>query len=106
MAKATVSKHVNHYQSMTDSILKALEQGVKPWSRPWTTRGGAEMLDAGLPFNATSCRNYRGLNVPVLWAAAGANAYTSHAWLSYKQAQELAAMCVRASALHSSSTVA
>ena len=89
MANAIVSKHVNHYQSITDSILQALEQGVKPWSRPWTTRGGAEMLDAGLPFNATSGRNYRGLNVPVLWAAAAGNGYTSHAWLSYKQAREL-----------------
>ena len=48
MAKATVAKHVNHYQSITDSILEALNQGVKPWARPWTTRAGAELLDAGL----------------------------------------------------------
>jgi antirestriction protein ArdC len=86
MARATVS---NHYQSITDSILAALEHGVKPWARPWTTRGGAEILDAGLPFNVSSRRNYRGLNVPMLWAAASANGYTRHAWLSYKQAQEL-----------------
>src|SRR5690348_14614459 len=65
---ATVSKHVDHYQSITNSILAALEQGVKPWARPWTTKGGAEMLDAGLPYNAASGRNYRGLNVPLLWA--------------------------------------
>ena len=86
MAKATVS---NHYQSITDSILAALEQGVKPWSRPWATRAGAEILDASLPFNASSGRNYRGLNVPMLWAAANANGYSRHAWVSYKQAQEL-----------------
>ena len=89
MANATVSKHVNHYQTITDSILQALEQGVKPWARPWATKGGAEILDAGLPFNAASGRNYRGLNVPMLWAAAGASGYTRHAWVSYKQAQEL-----------------
>src|SRR5689334_12235350 len=89
MANAIVSKHVNHYQTITNSILAALEQGVKPWARPWTTKGGAEILDAGLPFNAASGRNYRGLNVPMLWAAASANGYTRHAWVSYKQAQEL-----------------
>lgn len=89
MANAIVSKHVNHYQIITNSILAALEQGVKPWARPWTTKAGAEILDAGLPFNAASGRNYRGLNVPMLWAAASVNGYTRHAWVSYKQAQEL-----------------
>ena len=86
---ATVSKHVDHYQSITNSILAALEQGVKPWARPWTTKGGAEMLDAGLPYNAASGRNYRGLNVPLLWAATAAGGYSRHAWVSFKQAQEL-----------------
>ena len=89
MANAIVSKQFNHYQTITNSILTALEQGVKPWARPWTTKGGAEILDAGVPFNAASGRNYRGLNVPMLWAAANANGYTRHAWVSYKQAQEL-----------------
>jgi antirestriction protein ArdC len=89
MANATVAKHVNHYQTITDSIVKALEQGVKPWGRPWTTQGGAEILDAGLPFNAFSGRNYRGLNVPLLWAIAGSNGYSRHAWLSFKQSQDL-----------------
>ena len=81
MAKATVAKHVNHYQSITDSILEALNQGVKPWARPWITRAGAELLDAGLPFNAPSGRNYRGLNVPLLWSVAGSQGYSRHAWL-------------------------
>jgi len=57
MANAIVSKQFNHYQTITNSILTALEQGVKPWARPWTTKSGAEILDAGLPFNAASGRN-------------------------------------------------
>src|SRR5689334_13463299 len=89
MADAIVPKHVNHYQSITNSILEALNQGVKPWSRPWVTRSGAELLDAGLPFNAASGRNYRGLNVPVLWAVTASQGYSKHAWVSFKQAQEL-----------------
>src|SRR6476619_647695 len=86
---ATVSKHVDHYQSITTSILAALEQGVKPWARPWTTKGGAEILDAGLPYNAASGRNYRGLNVPLLWAATAAGGYSRHSWVSFNQAQQL-----------------
>src|SRR5437763_1332848 len=71
------------------SVLAPLAQGVKPWARPWTTKGGAEMLDAGLPYNAASGRNYRGLNVPLLWAATAACGYSRHAWVSFKQAHEL-----------------
>jgi hypothetical protein len=31
MANAIVSKHVNHYQTITNSILAALQQGVNKW---------------------------------------------------------------------------
>jgi hypothetical protein len=42
---ASTSKHVDHYQSITNTILAALDQGVRPWARPWSTSGGAELLD-------------------------------------------------------------
>jgi len=47
------------------------------------------MLDAGLPHNAASGRNYRGLNVPLLWAATLAGGYSQHVWVSFRQAQAL-----------------
>ena len=83
------TSYVDHYQSITTSILAALDQGVKPWARPWKTAGGADRLDTALPFNAASGRNYRGLNVPLLWSVAQAQGYARHVWLSFKQAQEL-----------------
>lgn len=86
---ASVSKHVDHYQSITASILEALDQGVRPWSKPWKTTSGADRLDSALPFNAASGRNYRGLNVPLLWSVAQTKAYSRHVWISFKQAQEL-----------------
>lgn len=91
MARTTVpvSQRTDHYKQITDSILAALDAGTKPWARPWTTKAGAEIVDAGLPFNALGGRNYRGLNVPLLWAEAAARGYSRHAWLSFKQAQDL-----------------
>lgn len=90
MARTTVaaSQRIDHYRQITDSILAALDAGTKPWARPWTTKDGAEILEAGLPFNAHSGRNYRGLNVPLLWAETMARGYSRHAWLSFKQALE------------------
>src|SRR5690349_2838152 len=78
-----------HYKTITDSILSALAAGVKPWAKPWQTKGGAVLLDSGLPFNVASGRNYRGLNIPMLWAATQDKGYSRHAWVSYKQAAEL-----------------
>ncbi len=89
MTKATVARTQDHYQVVTDAILKALEQGTKPWARPWATRDGAEILDAGLPHNVASGHNYRGLNVPLLWAVSAGRGYTSHQWLSFNQARAL-----------------
>ena len=87
MAKANFTP-VDHYQHITESILASLAVGVKPWARPWATKGGAHTLDSGLPFNVASGRNYRGLNVPMLWGATASRGYGRHAWLSFRQAHE------------------
>ena len=90
MSKSTVAqKHTDHYQVITDAILKALEAGTKPWARPWQTKEGAQLLDAGLPHNVASGHNYRGCNVPLLWAVAAERGYTSHQWLTFNQAKAL-----------------
>ena len=41
----------------------------------------------GLPFNAALGRDYRGLNIPLLWAATASQGYSRHAWISFKQAR-------------------
>jgi len=88
-SKTVAPKQQDHYATITNAILAALEQGVKPWAKPWETKGGATMLDSGLPFNAASGRNYRGLNIPMLWAVAAERGHTSHAWVSHRQAEAL-----------------
>jgi antirestriction protein ArdC len=89
MASSTVHAKQDHYQQVTNAILASLEQGTKPWSKPWQTKDGAQMLDFALPHNVASGHNYRGMNVPMLWAGASAFSYTSHQWLSFEQAKAL-----------------
>ncbi|MBY7933102.1 ArdC family protein [Vibrio furnissii] len=84
MAKATKS---DFYETVTNSIISALEAGVKPWSCPWETNIEAGI--SGLPYNLKSQNTYNGINVLLLWASATENRFSSPAWLSYKQAQEM-----------------
>jgi antirestriction protein ArdC len=68
-------------QAVTDKIVASLESGVAPWVRPWKAE------NCGLPYNLSSLKTYRGINVALL----SLNPFTSNAWLTYKQAQELGA---------------
>ena len=69
------------YQEVTDQIIAKLEKGVVPWVKPWDS-------ESSLPVNAVSGRNYRGINVPLLWAEAMEKGYQSDRWATFKQAKE------------------
>ncbi len=71
------------YAATTDRIIAALEQGVAPWVRPWST--GIDTL----PMNAGSKRAYRGINVVLLALEAQRHGYPRNGWLTYRQASEL-----------------
>lgn len=70
------------YQTVTDSIIKALEAGVKPWVCPWGING----TSAGLPLNFATGTAYSGINIMLLWSSAAAQGYTDSRWLTYRQA--------------------
>ena len=73
------------FQSVTDSIIRQLEEGVAPWVQPWkTTRNNGVGL---LPVNVATGRSYSGINIPILWHAAEQCGYSTHGWLTYRQAQ-------------------
>ena len=74
------------YQSVTDSIIRLLEDDLAPWRKPWSD---SKMIDSALPFNASTGRHYNGINVPLLWAESHEMAYSSNGWLTYKQARDL-----------------
>ena len=68
------------YQTVTDRILESLEAGVAPWVKPWKSAPGN-----GLPFNASSGKAYRGINVALLYAPQ----YASSGWMTFNQAKTL-----------------
>jgi antirestriction protein ArdC len=74
------------FAEITAAIAAQLEQGVRPWAKPWTDREAG--FSAALPHNVKG-RPYRGANVFWLMMAAQAHGYAEHCWLTFKQAKEL-----------------
>ena len=69
---------MNVYEVITERIVNLLESGTVPWKKSWA---GSQ----GLPANAVSKKEYRGINVFML-ACAG---YTDNRWVTYNQAVTL-----------------
>src|SRR5579864_967069 len=76
------------YQKITDQILTALEQGVRPWHQPWKAVHSAGRITRPLRSNGIP---YQGINVLMLWSAAIEKAYAAPIWMTFKQASELKA---------------
>jgi antirestriction protein ArdC len=79
------------YQKITDQIVTALEQGVRPWHQPWNVEHSVGRITRPLRGNGVP---YQGINVLMLWSAAIEKGYTAPIWMTFKQALELKA-CVR-----------
>jgi len=76
------------YSRITDQIISALEQGVKPWTRPWNAAHAAGHVCRPLRHNG---QPYNGINVLMLWAAAMDRDYAAPIWMTFRQAKELGA---------------
>lgn len=76
-------KSTDLYQVVTDSIIEALESGVKPWECPWKRSQGM----SGIPSNFATETAYSGMNIMLLWCSAAKQGFTDSRWLTYKQAQ-------------------
>ncbi|WP_343530159.1 ArdC family protein [Yokenella regensburgei] len=71
------------YQTVTDSIITALEAGAKPWACPWQHVPGM----SGLPSNYATGVAYSGMNIMLLWCSASEQGFSDSRWMTYKQAQ-------------------
>ncbi|EPU4319903.1 ArdC family protein [Escherichia coli] len=71
------------YQTVTDSIITALETGVKPWACPWQRVPGM----SGLPSNYSTGAAYTGINIMLLWCSASEQGFSDSRWMTYKQSQ-------------------
>jgi antirestriction protein ArdC len=70
-------------------IVAELEQGVRPWHKPWNAEHAAGRITRPLRGNGIP---YRGINVLMLWSAAMMEkGYAAPIWLTFRQALELGA---------------
>lgn len=76
------------YTRVTDRIITDLENGVRPWLKPWNAEHASARITLPLRHNGTP---YRGVNVLLLWGEAMEKGYASPIWMTYKQAAELKA---------------
>ena len=74
------------YSRITGKIVADLEQGVRPWLRPWNADHLAGRITRPLRHNGFP---YQGINVVVLWCATAASGYASPFWLTFRQALAL-----------------
>jgi antirestriction protein ArdC len=74
------------YTRVTNRIIEALEQGVRPWMKPWDAEHAAGRITRPLRHCGTP---YQGINVLMLWAAAVEEGYSAPIWMTYRQAARL-----------------
>jgi antirestriction protein ArdC len=74
------------YQKITDRIVAELEQGVRPWMKPWSAGNGEGRIMRPLRANGIP---YQGINVLMLWSEAIEHGYASPIWMTFKQALAL-----------------
>ena len=69
------------YEQVTAALIAALEEGAGQYQMPWHALSS--------PINAGSRKQYRGINILLLWAAAQKRNYNSNEWGTYRQWSEL-----------------
>jgi antirestriction protein ArdC len=74
------------YQNVTDQIVASLEQGVRPWMKPWNAEHAAGRITRPLRANGIA---YQGINVLVLWSESVMKGYSAPIWMTFRQALEL-----------------
>ncbi len=76
------------YSRVTDRIIADLEQGVRPWMKPWNAEHASGRITRPLRHNL---QPYNGINVLMLWSAAVDRGYSAPIWMTYRQAAEMGA---------------
>jgi antirestriction protein ArdC len=80
------SERQDIYTRITAKIVASLEQGVRPWMKPWSGENAAARISRPLRHNGTP---YCGINILMLWGASVEQGFTSPSWMTFKQALDL-----------------
>jgi len=75
------------YDEITDKIIAELEAGRVPWVQPWGTAAAKAPL--AMPKNASTNRQYSGVNILILWGAVIERGFAGQGWLTFRQALSL-----------------
>jgi antirestriction protein ArdC len=75
------------YDEITDKIIAELEAGRVPWVQPWGTAAAKAPL--AMPQNASTRRQYSGVNVLILWGSMIEHGFTGQSWLTFRQSLSL-----------------
>ncbi len=86
MTRQQTSHRSDIHGRITDKIIAALEQGVRPWIQPWHNAYPSDPVSRPLRFNGAP---YSGINVILLWSEAIARGFSSSTWMTFRQALEL-----------------
>jgi len=86
MPDTTEAPRQDVYTRITNQIITALEQGVKPWTQPWNAAHAAGHVSRPLRHNGQA---YGGINVLTLWASAMTGHFSAPIWMTFRQAIEL-----------------
>jgi antirestriction protein ArdC len=87
-AQSDQSPKQDVYGSITAKIVAALEDGVRPWVRPWNAEHAAGRIMRPLRHNG---QPYSGINILSLWASASVQGFAAPIWMTYRQAVQLGA---------------
>jgi antirestriction protein ArdC len=85
-ASTSTAPRVDIYTRVTSRIVEQLEQGIRPWMRPWNAEHAAGRICR--PLRSTG-EPYKGINILQLWASAEISGYACPLWLTFQQAKEL-----------------
>ena len=81
-----MTNRIDLYTRVTNAIIADLEQGVRPWLKPWNAEHAAGRITR--PLRAGG-QPYKGINVLMLWASAMNQNFSAPIWMTFKQAKEL-----------------
>jgi len=84
--ETTTTARQDVYSRITSQIVAHLEQGVRPWVRPWNAEHAAGRITRPLRHNG---QPYSGINILSLWMSAAAQGFAAPIWMTFRQAVEL-----------------
>src|SRR3546814_11384121 len=86
MTKKSESDRADIYTRITDRIVEDLEQGVRPWMKPWSAANTHSRITRPMRHNGLP---YSGMNVLLLWSEQMSRGFSSPMWMTFKQVLEL-----------------